>query len=114
MPLRFRLRPAPPRLRLILLLSAILAEIVIVAILLWRPHVEVPLDPARIVSPGGHEYAINLAPFVPAGYVLRGDTPAAPTQSQVVVLRDGVPLGPPHALHVTIRDVGNGAYTHLA
>ena len=97
----------------LLLLGAGLALIAIVFVLCWRPTIEMRLDPGRIVATGGYEYSINLAIHIPPGYVLLGDNPPAPKQSNLVVLRDGVPIGPPYSLDVTIRDVGNGAFIIL-
>ena len=40
------------------------------------------------------------------------DTDAAPTRSTVQLLEDGVPLGPAHAPHANIRNLGCGAFSH--
>lgn len=40
------------------------------------------------------------------------DDEAGPRRSTARVYEDGVPLGPPHALHATIRNAGSGAFSH--
>lgn len=48
---------------------------------------------------------------VPAGFG-PGDTPNTPTASRLVLYEDGRELGPSHAQHETIRQIGGGAYSH--
>jgi hypothetical protein len=40
------------------------------------------------------------------------DTAAEPRRSPVVILEDGKPLGPAHAVHEDIRKAGGGAFSH--
>jgi glycosyltransferase involved in cell wall biosynthesis len=40
------------------------------------------------------------------------DTASEPSRSPVVVLEDGKPLGPAHAVHEDIRKAGGGAFSH--
>lgn len=40
------------------------------------------------------------------------DSPADPLRSQVVLMEDGVPLGPAHSAHDRIRAEGGGRYSH--
>jgi hypothetical protein len=35
-----------------------------------------------------------------------------PWQSPLILLEDGKPLGPPHSMHQTIRELGRGAFSH--
>jgi hypothetical protein len=44
--------------------------------------------------------------------VLPGDTPEDPYGSRLVLLEDGIGLGPPHSAHETIASSGKGAYSH--
>ena len=48
---------------------------------------------------------------VPAGFE-PGDDLDAPTASRLILYEDDRELGPSHALHETIRQIGGGAYSH--
>ena len=72
-----------------------------------RLNVEMALDPARVMPDGGVAWKIDLSAFPSAG-----DSHSDFTQSKAVVFEDGKKLGPPHALHETIRHTGMGAYSH--
>ncbi len=41
-----------------------------------------------------------------------GDDSVSPERSPLRLLEDGRPLAPAHCLHATIREVGNGGYSH--
>jgi hypothetical protein len=43
-----------------------------------------------------------------------GDSSAAPFSSPVVVCEDATRLGPPHAVHLDIREQGRGRFSHWA
>ena len=61
-------------------------------------------DPSPAASGTDHNY---IMPFV-----VDGDSETAPTQSNVMVFENGVPLGPAHSLHQNIRDFGDGRFSH--
>jgi hypothetical protein len=69
-------------------------------------------DRGRLVCVGGlaptegHCFVANL-PDLPAG-----DSIDDPSGSALVLFEDGVEMGPPHALHETIRRTGAGRYSH--
>jgi hypothetical protein len=63
------------------------------------------LDPLRVQADSGHAY---VAPYFAVG----GDEDSARAKSNVQLLEDAAPLGPPHSLHADIRMVGNGRYDH--
>lgn len=56
---------------------------------------------------GGFGYLAPLPDHFPPG-----DASDQPTQSLLVLLEDGVPLGPRHAVHDDIRKLGLGRYSH--
>lgn len=70
------------------------------------PEVCGAVDLARVVPEQGQAFVIA------AHFGFRGDTPAEPQHSPLVLLEDGVPLGPPHSLHDDIRQLGGGRYSH--
>jgi hypothetical protein len=88
------------------------AELVVLTLLLWRPAVEVRVDPNAINAEIGHAFVMQIPNRVPSPYRLAGDSMERPLQSNLVVLRDGHTLGPAHSSHQHIREHGNGAYSH--
>jgi FkbM family methyltransferase len=59
------------------------------------------------VSDGGYGWAVMLPAKVP-----EGDTVEHPTASNIVLLEDGQPIGPPHTQHEWIRQYGGGRFSH--
>jgi hypothetical protein len=55
----------------------------------------------------GHCWSAPMATFTSVA-----DDVEHPTRSRLVLLEDGQPLGPPHSLHQTIREIGGGRYSH--
>ena len=45
-------------------------------------------------------------------FVAGGDTPAAPSQSNILIFENELPLGPAHSQHADIRNPGNGRFSH--
>ena len=94
---------------------ALLAGIVMLDALLLLTHFAAPtferrLGTADVIGRQGHAYLFA----VKAGwlYTIASDDTTG-QQSQLQVVTDtGIPLGPAHAVHDTIRTVGNGAYSH--
>ena len=68
-------------------------------------RISIPLTDTKRES--GHCWAFRLPQL--AGWA---DTLQNPTRSPLVVLEDGVPLGPPHSTHEAIRSKGGGAFSH--
>ena len=66
-----------------------------------------PLDMTAGMLQEGHAWVLK----VPAMFG-RGDAPDAPTASRLVLYEDDRELGPSHAQHETIRQIGRGAYSH--
>ena len=80
----------------------------------WATHVlpkdlkyriSIPLNEAQHAS--GHCWTIHL-PQLAAW----SDMAENPTRSPLLILEDGVPLGPPHSIHAAIRSKGEGAFSH--
>lgn len=69
----------------------------------WQKSLDVP----AIAKDSGAAYVVALGkiPFP-------GDTSGNGPRSDLVLLEDGRPLGPSHAVHAVIRSEGNGAYSH--
>lgn len=86
---------------------------VFAAALLWRPAVEVGIEPSQIKA-NGSAYEVDMSGIGYWGYRLLGDTDRFQLQSSLLLMRDGVPLGPSHTNPVTLPAGinGNGAYSH--
>ena len=65
------------------------------------------LDPTAI----NREIGFAWTAVVPAQFGL-GDTSDEPACSSLVVFEDDTPLGPAHASHAHIRELGKGSYSH--
>lgn len=74
--------------------------------------VELMLDPGRIRPELGLAYEIDLAPPGAWWWAARGDSLAAGEVSDLVLLDPRGELGPAHARHPEIRDLGGGRYSH--
>ncbi|RME55886.1 MAG: hypothetical protein D6795_02370, partial [Deltaproteobacteria bacterium] len=57
-------------------------------------------------SAGGFAYRFEVPPL------LTPDRPGAPTASRLILYEGDHPLGPPHAPHEAIREVGGGRFSH--
>jgi hypothetical protein len=67
-----------------------------------------------VVEPTEMRHEIGKAWYVelPPGWQATADGVDHPRRSTAVLLEDGRPLGPAHAIHATIRESGGGAYSH--
>lgn len=62
----------------------------------------------RRESEHAYKYTVqSLGPFR-----ARSDGPGFPTYAHTVVFENGIPMGPAHALHDTVRKEGKGAFSH--
>src|SRR5262245_24510772 len=95
-----------------LVLFLALGFVLVMLLLLWHPAVELRLEPGWMQHEAGHSYVVALRKYLRLGYTAISDNEDAPAQSTLVLLRNGEPLGPPHALHEVIRHGGGGAYSH--
>lgn len=67
-----------------------------------------------VLEPTEMRREIGLAWFValPSGWEAGADDVDHPQRSRAVLIEDGRPLGPAHAVHATIRERGGGAWSH--
>lgn len=75
------------------------------------------INPPEIRFDSGFAYWTPVAPSPDIGWAsalfeLRADTASSPSRSTLLVLEDGRPLGPAHALHSVIRAEGAGRFSH--
>lgn len=72
------------------------------------------IDPGSPYANGGNSFQIDAALFPKWNqlFEIRSDQNDYPRQSNLVVLEDGKPLGPPHSVHVEIKEKGGGRYSH--
>jgi glucan phosphoethanolaminetransferase (alkaline phosphatase superfamily) len=87
-------------------------ELGLLGLLAHRPLLEVALHPSQIHHVAGYQYFTELPALDYPGYRLLTDTFENPTQSLLILLQDGNPIGPPHSSHDSIKTAGNGAYSH--
>jgi hypothetical protein len=66
------------------------------------------LEPTEMRRELGRSWYVTLPP----AWQERSDDVDHPQRSTAVLLEDGRPLGPAHAVHATIREHGGGAYSH--
>src|SRR5216683_5427060 len=77
------------------------------------PTIELALAPSAIQPETGQAYYTVLGPLgLRFPYGVASDGTTHPMASQLQLLENGRPLGPGHALHQTIRDVGQGTFSH--
>ena len=75
--------------------------------------VERTLDPSALRHESGNAFVTDVPPIDWHGVLeLKSDTPNGPRASAVTLYENGIPLGPAHTLHATIRSNGEGAYSH--
>ncbi len=65
----------------------------------------------RMVHDAGHAWHVARLPL-PPGLGPAGDDHGHTETSDLTLHEDGIPLGPAHAAHAVVRDVGAGAYSH--
>lgn len=66
------------------------------------------VEPTEMRGEIGKAWYVELPP----SWAATSDDVDHPQRSVAVLLEDGRPLGPAHALHATIRESGGGAYSH--
>jgi glucan phosphoethanolaminetransferase (alkaline phosphatase superfamily) len=107
------------------------AQGLILLLVLWQPIFQYRIDPHLVAHETGNAYVISLSKFAPWGYQLENTDAASLlddakfvskcanrgiaevcSQSALIVLQDGRPLGPAHAMHSTIRADGGGSFSH--
>ncbi len=95
-------------------LASIATGVLLLACLVWRPVIDVSIDSSKVRFDGGNQYSFDVSKLAPPGYRLLGDSDDYPMQSALILLRDGVPLGPPHTVTETLKRGinGNGAFSH--
>ena len=71
------------------------------------PLVECRLDSEAIVAHGGYAWAVKTSDLF-----AEGDSVALPLSSSLHVFENGVPLGPAHSDHASIRELGGGRFSH--
>jgi hypothetical protein len=84
----------------------------IVLVLAIRPSIEIEIAPSKIVPAGGNAYLFRMPDPGRAGYFLPSDNLTVPHGSNVVLMEDNKPLGPPHFAHEFIREKGAGGFSH--
>jgi 2-polyprenyl-3-methyl-5-hydroxy-6-metoxy-1,4-benzoquinol methylase len=71
------------------------------------PLLECRIDPTVILEQGGFGWAIKTSDLF-----AEGDTVGLPLRSSLQIFENGVPLGPPHSDHASIRELGGGRFSH--
>lgn len=72
----------------------------------------VPIQPTEVSSEEGNAFIVPDPIEVPFPFVVRSDEPDAPRRSRVELFENGNPLGPAHADHHSVREIGQGRYSH--
>jgi|GEM_PF-3239689 len=83
----------------------------LIALYIFRPTVNVVLNPAKIISENRFAYICHL-PTPNFLYDLKGDGMNAPYKSQLRFFENVKMLGPAHTIHEKIRETGMGAFSH--
>jgi lipid A ethanolaminephosphotransferase len=87
----------------------------LLASLFWRPVLNVTIDPSAIRFDGGYRYSFDVSGLEIPGYrLLDDDARYFPMRSELVLMRDGLPLGPAHESPEVLQRqlAGNGAFSH--
>jgi 2-polyprenyl-3-methyl-5-hydroxy-6-metoxy-1,4-benzoquinol methylase len=71
------------------------------------PLFECRLNPETIVEHGGYSWAVKTADLFE-----EGDSVEHPHRSHLLLFENGVPLGPAHSDHASIRELGGGRFSH--
>ena len=91
--------------------AAILLALLLLGVWAMRPTLRADVSPDRIRPFANLPYTVPVpTPGFP--YVVPGDSLARLERSRLVLYENGTRLGPAHARHDLIRDVGQGAYSH--
>lgn len=96
------------------LLATLIAAVVILTIVIlvipWGES-DIVLDTARVRLESGHAYIVEVS-SEQRFFAFHSDSASWPDKSDLLLLENGSPLGPAHALHQVIRNEGRGAYSH--
>lgn len=65
-----------------------------------------------ITEGGSFAYHVEFAHLKDSRFLVEGDDNANPQRSTLRLTESGKPIGPAHALHDDIRNLGNGRYSH--
>lgn len=71
-----------------------------------QPLAQIDLS-SRLEPSGGHAWRAIVPELSDIS-----DNMEHPRRSDLIVLEDGLPIGPPHAAHVEIRELGQGRFSH--
>ena len=79
-----------------------------------EPAAVLVMHPSAVQANGGNSFQISAAlyPKWHRIFDIRSDQSTSPHESNVVVLENGKPLGPPHSVHAEISEQGGGRYSH--
>ena len=77
-------------------------------------RVYIELTPSTLRADTGYAYAYASRTSAPFPYALPSDDAVAGNRSTLQIFENGVPIGPSHASHQTVRDRGQGAFSHHA
>jgi peptidoglycan/LPS O-acetylase OafA/YrhL len=83
----------------------------IIFLLLHRFELSTEIDATSIRHETGYAFSV-VAPTGARWLYVPSDEPGNERQSTLHIFEDGNPLGPPHAVHDSIRNVGLGALSH--
>lgn len=92
--------------------SALGLALALVALATIGVPVSHDLDPKTISHDEGRAYVAPLPRLAPKPLRVRQDTEDSPARSNAVLLEDGRPLGPAHAVHDDVRALGSGRFSH--
>lgn len=98
--------------RCVVLVGLVLVDLSLYAIANLAPELSVQISPDQIAAEQGHAYIVQLAQYSMFPLVLASDNNEQPNRSRLELFRAGIPLGPDHAVHDEIRQLGNGRYSH--
>jgi glucan phosphoethanolaminetransferase (alkaline phosphatase superfamily) len=85
---------------------------VLVAIQLPLIKIEIPIPAAKITPDSGFSYLFEPVKFDGPVFYFLADTPSANTMSSLSLFENGKLVGPPHAVHESIRKNGLGGFSH--
>lgn len=76
----------------------------------YRIAMEIPVS--AVLPEIGLAYQIDLRSLRRGPFVSSGDAISTPAASTAILWEDGNPLGPAHSLHLEVRDLGGGRFSH--
>lgn len=94
------------------LVALIMAHSILSGILWLTPQPSLSIAPSQIRPEVGKAFYTVVGFNVSAAYWLPRDSSQTPTASNLVLFEDGQALGPPHSLHLDIRQNGAGRFSH--